>query len=199
MAVIAKSKCTFHQKHQGSNIQCDGNYNLNHGLNRLTAAKLILECAKRLLKLQIPRKIRKFAFEMKKKRTNPYKEANEAFLREKAQEEGMHVLDNGVMYRVLEEGHGTKKPTPRSIVYAHYTGKLIDGAVFDTTEGDQLPALFMVGDLIMGWQIALTRMHEGDKWEVIIPAKWAYGSAKMEDIPAWSTLIFDLELVKIER
>ena len=42
-------------------------------------------------------------------------------------------------------------------------------------------------------------MHEGDNWEVIIPAKWAYGSAKMEDIPAWSTLIFDLELVKIER
>ena len=109
------------------------------------------------------------------------------------------MLDNGVMYRVLEEGHGTKKPTPRSIVYAHYTGKLIDGTVFDTTEGDQLPALFMVGDLIMGWQIALTRMHEGDKWEVIIPAKWAYGSAKMDDIPAWSTLIFDLELVKIER
>ena len=133
------------------------------------------------------------------KRQNPYKEANEAFLKVKAQEEGMVVLDNGVLYKVLEEGRGTKKPTPRSIVYVHYTGRLIDGTVFDTTDGDQLPALFMVGDLIMGWQIALTRMHEGDKWEVIIPAKWAYGSAKMDDIPAWSTLIFDLELVKIER
>jgi len=86
---------------------------------------------------------------------------------------------------VLEEGHGTKKPTPRSIVYVQYTGRLIDGTVFDTTEGDQLPALFMVGDLIMGWQIALTRMHEGDKWEVYIPAH--------------STLIFELQLVKIER
>ena len=61
---------------------------------------------------------------MKKKRTNPYKEANEAFLAVKAQEEGIVVLDNGVLYKVLEEGHGTKKPTPRSIVYAHYTGKL---------------------------------------------------------------------------
>ena len=65
------------------------------------------------------------------------------------------MLDNGVMYRVLEEGHGTKKPTPRSIVYAHYTGRLIDGTVFDTTEGGQLPA------------------H--------------------------STLIFELQLIKIER
>ena len=133
------------------------------------------------------------------KRPNPYKEANEAFLKVKAQEEGMVVLDNGVLYRVLEEGRGTKKPTPRSIVYVHYTGRLIDGTVFDTTDGDQLPALFMVGDLIMGWQIALTRMHEGDKWEVYIPAKWGYGATRMDDIPAHSTLIFTLELVKIER
>ena len=84
-------------------------------------------------------------------------------------------------------------------MYVHYTGRLIDGTVFDTTEGESLPALFVVRDLIMGWQIALTRMHEGDKWEVYIPAKWAYGSTKMDDIPAWSTLIFDLQLVKIER
>ena len=135
----------------------------------------------------------------KKKKTNPYKEANEAFLQVKAQEDGMHVLDNGVMYRVLKEGSGTRKPSPRSIVYVHYTGRLIDGTVFDSTEGEQLPALFMVGDLIMGWQIALTRMHEGDKWEVFIPAKWGYGSMKMDDIPAHSTLIFEMELVKIER
>ena len=99
------------------------------------------------------------------KKHNVYKEANEAFLQVKAQEEGMVVLDNGVLYKVLEQGHGTKKPTPRSIVYVHYTGRLIDGTVFDTTEGQPLPALFMVGDLIMGWQIALTRMHEGDKWD----------------------------------
>ena len=135
----------------------------------------------------------------KKNKPNPYKETNEAFLQVKAQEDGMHVLDNGVMYRVLKEGSGTKKPSPRSIVYVHYTGRLIDGTVFDSTEGEQLPALFMVGDLIMGWQIALTRMHEGDKWEVFIPAKWGYGSMKMDDIPAHSTLIFEMELAKIER
>ena len=118
------------------------------------------------------------------KRPNPYKEANEAFLQVKAQEEGIVVLDNGVLYRVLEEGHGAKKPTHRSIVYVNYTGRLIDGTVFDTTEGQPLPALFLVGDLIMGWQIVLTRMHEGDKWEVYIPAKWGYGAMKMDDIPA---------------
>ena len=108
---------------------------------------------------------------MKKKKFNPYKQANEDFLTAKAQEEGMVVLDNGVIYRVLEEGHGTKKPTPRSIVYVHYTGRLIDGTVFDSTQGQPLPALFMVG----------------------------YGATKMDDIPAHSTLVFVLQLVKIER
>lgn len=136
---------------------------------------------------------------MKQKHSNPYKEANEAFLAEKAKEENMHVLDNGVMYRVLEEGHGTKCPKPSGIVYVHYTGRLIDGTVFDSIEQDSLPALFLVRDLIMGWQIALTRMHEGDKWEVFIPAKWGYGAMKMDGIPAHSTLIFTMKLVKIER
>ena len=67
----------------------------------------------------------------RKKKSDPYKETNEAFLQAKAQEEGMHVLDNGVMYRVLKEGSGIRKPSPRSIVYVHYTGRLIDGTVFD--------------------------------------------------------------------
>lgn len=133
------------------------------------------------------------------KHRNPYKEANEAFLQEKSKEEGVVVLDNGVMYKVLEEGHGTLRPSTRGIVYVHYTGRLIDGTVFDTTAGESLPALFSVRDLIVGWQIVLTRMHEGDRWEVYIPAKWAYGSMKTGDIPANSTLIFQIELVKIER
>lgn len=68
----------------------------------------------------------------KKERPNPYKEANEAFLQVKEQEVGIVALDNGVLYKVLEEGHGTRKPTPRSIVYVNYTGRLIDGTVFDT-------------------------------------------------------------------
>jgi len=108
-----------------------------------------------------------------------------------------HVRLSGPLEELM--GKPEMAVNSRSIIYVHYTGRLIDGTVFDTTEGDQLPALFMVGDLIMGWQIALTRMHEGDKWEVYIPAKWGYGATKMDDIPAHSTLIFTLHLVKIER
>lgn len=132
-------------------------------------------------------------------KTNPYKEANEAFLQAKAQEEGVTVLDNGVIYQVLEQGSGRVHPRPGSIVYAHYTGRLIDGSVFDSTSGEELPALFRVRELIMGWQIALTRMSEGDKWRIWIPAKWGYGGTSLDGIPAWSTLEFDLELVKIAQ
>lgn len=132
-------------------------------------------------------------------RNNAYKAANEAFLTSKAQEEGVVALDNGVLLKLLEKGRGTVYPKPGSIVYVNYTGRLIDGTVFDSTDGMDLPALFKVRDLIMGWQIALVRMNEGDKYRIWIPAKWAYGAMRMDDIPAWSTLEFDLELVKIAQ
>ena len=132
-------------------------------------------------------------------KTVQWKLENEAFLTEKAKEEGVTVLDNGVIIQVLEKGHGTVHPKPGSLVYVRYTGRLIDGTVFDSMEGETLPALFKVRDLIMGWQIALTRMYEGDIYTIWIPAKWAYGSMRQPDIPAWSTLEFDLELVKIAQ
>lgn len=135
----------------------------------------------------------------KPRHTNQYKADNESFLAAKAQEEGVVELSSGVLCRRLEAGRGTRCPKPSSIVYVHYSGRLIDGTEFDSTRGDALPALFVVRDLIMGWQIALTRMHEGDRWEIYVPAKWGYGAMKMDGIPAHSTLVFDLELIKIER
>lgn len=134
----------------------------------------------------------------KPNRVTQYKIANEKFLEAKAQEEGVKVLESGIIMRQLEVGAGDKYPTLSSIVFVNYTGKLIDGTVFDTTEGEPLPACFRVRELIVGWQAALTRMHAGDKYEVFIPAKYGYGSMKMDDIPAHSTLIFTLELLKIQ-
>jgi len=132
-------------------------------------------------------------------RINQYKIDNENFLLEKSKEEGITALESGVLIQKLGEGRGKTHPKPGSLVYVHYTGRLIDGTQFDSTEGETLPALFRVRDLIMGWQIALVRMYEGDKYRIWIPAKYAYGSTKMDDIPAWSTLEFDLELVKIAQ
>ena len=135
----------------------------------------------------------------KSKKFNRYKADNEAFLARKAAEEGLLALDNGVVIQKLEHGRGKVHPAPGSVVYVNYTGRLLDGTVFDSTEGQPLPALFRVRDLIMGWQIALVRMYEGDKFRIWIPARYAYGSVKMDRIPAWSTLEFDIELVKIAQ
>ncbi len=134
---------------------------------------------------------------MKKDRV--YKQDNEFFLQAKAMEEGVVSTDSGVLYRKIKQGTGQDFATPNSIVFVHYTGRLIDGTVFDSTEGQALPACFVVKQLIMGWQIALTRMKEGDRWEIFIPQEYGYGKQRVEGIPPYSTLIFELELVKMER
>ena len=134
----------------------------------------------------------------KPNRVVQYRIENEKFLEQKAQEEGVVALDSGILLRQLQQGGGDKRPQLNSIVYVNYTGRLIDGTVFDSTEGQPLPACFRVRDLIVGWQAALLRMHAGDRYEIFIPAKYGYGSMKLDGIPAWSTLCFNLELLKIE-
>ena len=134
----------------------------------------------------------------KPNKASQYRIANEEFLSQKAQEEGIIALDSGILLRQLEKGAGDKRPQLNSVVFVHYTGRLIDGTVFDTTEGQTIPACFRVRELIVGWQAALLRMHAGDKYEVFIPAKYGYGSMKLDGIPAWSTLCFELELLKIQ-
>ena len=134
----------------------------------------------------------------KPNRVVQYKIENEKFLEQKAQEEGIIALESGILMRQLEKGGGDIKPQLNSIVVVNYTGRLIDGTVFDTTDGQPLPACFRVREVIVGWQAALLRMHAGDKYEVFIPAKYGYGSMRMDDIPAWSTLCFEIELLKIQ-
>lgn len=132
----------------------------------------------------------------KPNRVVQYKIANEKFLEQKAKEEGIKALENGILLREIEKGSGIRMPQLRSTVYVHYTGRLIDGTVFDSTEG-KLPSCFRVDELIVGWQAALLRMHEGDTLQIFLPAKYGYGSSKIDGIPAWSTLDFTLSLVKI--
>lgn len=134
----------------------------------------------------------------KPNRVVQYRIENEKFLELKAQEEGVVALDSGILLRQVQKGGGDKRPQLNSTVYVNYTGRLIDGTVFDSTEGQPLPACFRVRDLIVGWQAALLRMHAGDRYEIFIPAKYGYGSMKLDGIPAWSTLCFDLELLKVE-
>ena len=106
-------------------------------------------------------------------------------------------LPKGIYYKVLSEGdQSSPKPTVRSIITAHYTGKTIDGKQFDSSRGG-VPLACRLCDLIEGWIIAMQQMHIGDKWELYIPAEMGYGKFSQPGIPGGSTLIFEIELLGI--
>ena len=89
-------------------------------------------------------------------------------------------------------------PTEKDRVVVHYTGKLINGTVFDSSVDRGEPSKFMVGSVIQGWQEALQLMKVGAKWELVVPANLAYGDRATGGIPVNSTLIFEVELLGIE-
>lgn len=127
---------------------------------------------------------------------NAYKERNLEFLEEYAKRPGVKSLYGGVLYREITKGKG-EKPTPRSIVTVHYKGTLINGKPFDATENGR-PATFPLRGLIEGWKIALKEMAVGSRWEVVIPFNLGYGSRGAGVIKPFSTLIFDIQLLRIE-
>ena len=126
-----------------------------------------------------------------------YKQQNIQFLKDLSAEEGIMSLPRGIYYKVLEQGNGSTSPTIRSIVSVHYRGTLIDGKEFDNSYKRNCPEAFRLCDVIDGWQLALQQMHVGDKWIIYIPYELGYGSKACAGIPAFSTLIFEVELLGI--
>jgi len=125
-------------------------------------------------------------------------EANQAFLAANAVHEGVTVRPSGLQYRVLKSGLGRSAHAGLD-VEVYYKGWLINGHVFDGTEPG-FPADFTVGNVIAGWNEALTLMKEGDKWQLVIPPNLAYGERGAGDvIPPNQTLVFDVELVKVSN
>lgn len=121
----------------------------------------------------------------------------EAFLTENAKREGIKVTESGLQYEVLESGKGDS-PKASDNVEVHYTGKLIDGTVFDSSMERGVPASFGVTQVIPGWVEALQLMHEGDKWRLYIPSDLAYGPNGAGGVIGPNmTLIFDVELLRV--
>lgn len=119
------------------------------------------------------------------------------YLENNAKKEGVKVTESGLQYLVLKEGDG-KKPGPNDVVTVHYTGHLIDGTVFDSSVERGEPATFAVGQVIPGWVEGLQLMSEGAAWRLFIPSNLAYGSHGTGPIQPNSTLIFDVQLIKVE-
>lgn len=125
------------------------------------------------------------------------KAEGEAFLAANAKKENVVTLPSGLQYEVLVEGNG-KKPKASDRVRCHYEGTLIDGTLFDSSVRRGEPAVFGVSQVIAGWVEALQLMAEGSKWRLYIPQNMAYGAhGAGENIPPYSALIFDVELIEV--
>lgn len=127
------------------------------------------------------------------------KKIGEAFMAENKTKPGVVTTASGLQYIVEKEGTGAK-PTASDRVKVHYTGKLLDGKVFDSSVERGTPAEFGVSEVIKGWTEALQLMPVGSKWKLFIPAEIAYGDRGAgADIKPGSTLVFDVELLDIVK
>jgi FKBP-type peptidyl-prolyl cis-trans isomerase FklB len=119
------------------------------------------------------------------------------FLESNAKAEGVVTLESGLQYKILTAGKG-KMPTENDQVKCHYEGRLINGAVFDSSYKRNEPATFPVNGVIKGWVEALQLMETGAKWQLSVPSELAYGAQGAgQAIGPNETLIFDVELLEI--
>ncbi|EQC01984.1 peptidylprolyl isomerase [Photorhabdus temperata] len=134
---------------------------------------------------------------VRRERQQAMAEEGQKFLAENAQRDGISTTESGLQFSVLKQGDGAI-PALTDRVRVHYTGRLIDGTVFDSSVQRGEPTEFPVNGVIAGWIEALTLMSVGSKWELYIPYDLAYGERGAgASIPPYSALIFEVELLDI--
>lgn len=137
--------------------------------------------------------------EKMKSRYGANKDAGEKYLADNKNKPGIVTTASGLQYEVIKQGTGAK-PTATDQVKVHYEGKLINDTIFDSSMKRGEPAVFGVGQVIPGWTEGLQLMPVGSKYRFYIPQELAYGANENNpQIPPFSTLVFDVELLGIEK
>ena len=124
--------------------------------------------------------------------------AGEEFLKLNAKKDSVQTTPSGLQYKVITMGTG-EKPQPTQKVKVNYEGRLIDGTVFDSRFKHGKPVTFPCNQVIKGWTEALCMMPVGSKWELYVPQQLADGDREQGKIPPFSTLVFTVELLSIEK
>ncbi|BDP29186.1 FKBP-type peptidyl-prolyl cis-trans isomerase [Vibrio vulnificus] len=126
------------------------------------------------------------------------KKAGDDFRAEFEKQEGVVKTDTGLLYQVITPAEG-EKPKDTDTVQVHYKGTLTDGTQFDSSYDRGEPATFPLNRVIPGWTEGVQLMPVGSKFKFVIPPELAYGAQDTPSIPANSTLVFEVELLKIEN
>ncbi len=121
-----------------------------------------------------------------------------AFFDKNKTESGVITTASGLQYKIIKEGNG-EKPLADNKVTVHYHGTLLDGKVFDSSVDRGQPIQISVGGVIKGWQEALQLMPVGSKWKLFVPANLGYGDQQAGPIEPNSILIFEVELISIDK
>ena len=125
--------------------------------------------------------------------------AGKAWLEENAKQPGVQTTVSGLQYRVIKQGDGPVAAGDENVT-VKYEGRLIDGTVFDSSyKRNPQTVTFKPSQVIKGWTEALHMMPEGSEWEIYVPENIGYGERAMGNIPPFSTLIFKMEIVKVEK
>lgn len=127
------------------------------------------------------------------------KQLGAEFLLKNKAEKGVETTASGLQYKVLSVGSGTVHPKGNDYVTVHYEGRLLNGMVFDSSSKRGKPLSFALDQVIPGWTEGVQLMVVGQKTRFFIPHDLAYGDRSAGKIPPGSTLIFDVELLRIER
>jgi FKBP-type peptidyl-prolyl cis-trans isomerase len=141
--------------------------------------------------------VQKFMTGVSERKAKRLRAAGENFLEANKLKPNVKVTSSGLQYEVITPGTGKQPTSATDRVTVHYTGKLVDGTIFDSSVQRGQPATFALNQVIAGWTEGLQLMKEGDKWMFCIPYQLGYGErGKGGQIPPYSTLIFEVELIK---
>ena len=136
------------------------------------------------------------------KRNNYTAEVNKAkgdeFLAANKMKDGIVVTESGLQYKIINPGNDVKAG-PTDTVYVHYKGTLIDGTEFDASDPEKDPVKLVLTHVIKGWTEGLQLVGEGGKIELYIPSELGYGERPTGSIGPNSTLIFDVDVVKVGK
>ncbi|MGL5290747.1 MAG: FKBP-type peptidyl-prolyl cis-trans isomerase [Vibrionaceae bacterium] len=140
----------------------------------------------------------KIMAEKAKEKGEAAKKAGDDYRANFAKSEGAATTESGLMYKVAKMSEG-EKPSATDTVVVHYKGSLVDGTQFDSSYDRNKPASFPLDRVIPGWTEGVQLMSVGSKFTFVIPPELAYGDQDSSVIPANSTLVFEVELLEIQK